>query len=414
MPSTQVTYRYAATSTLRGEDGQVSVGLASTGTGTFLDAYVERADVVAAGLLLVGRVASTRFHDPTTATRLAELADPIITTGDGTVRFESLSACCGVAARLDLPADGVEVTTQTPGTTNVDLGPEMRRLLGGVLPHDPMRVRVADTGLEVTTLDGSAHERTVALPDRWVRSLADLQVLASRMSLRATLDQRQVRAFLRSLPPTTPPRSTFWAQPVGGGGLRLASRPVAGGVPLGGPERLRVLDAVLRHCREVRVYAADGDGPGASWWEVALPHARLGLGLSPETSRGFSGEGALLDGDDDPTADAALAVSGRLGYDLAEGRFFPRLLPVGRDLLGTHPRLATATALVADGAVRPEGDHHVVRGRTRDYVVRLGAPADRCSCRWYVDHGGTRGPCAHVLAVRLLRDGAPPTGKETR
>lgn len=31
-------------------------------------------------------------------------------------------------------------------------------------------------------------------------------------------------------------------------------------------------------------------------------------------------------------------MSGRLEYDLAEGRFFPRLLPVaGRDLLGTHP-----------------------------------------------------------------------------
>ena len=401
-----MTYRYGSASSLSVDPGRVALGLSTTDPGTYLDAFTERAAVVAAALLLVGRVAATRFYDPMTAARLAELADPIITTGDGTVRFESLSACCGVAARLDLLADGLDITTQRAGTTNVDLGAASRRLLGGVLPRDPLHLAVGDTGLLMTTLDGQSHERTVALPDRWIRSLADLQVLASHMTLRATLDQRQARTFLRGLPPSSPPGSRFWAQPTAAG-LRLGSMPAPGAVPLGGPERLRVLEPLLRHSRGVRVYAGADERVAASWWELDLPHARLGIGLSPETSRGFSGEGALLESLGDRSAAAADAVRGRLGYDLAEGRYYARLLPVGLDLLDQQPRLVKARALLDQGGVRPESDHHVVRGRWRDYVVRLAPDGDRCTCRWYVDHQGSRGPCAHVLAVRLLVDGSP-------
>ncbi|KQY22021.1 hypothetical protein ASD16_15330 [Cellulomonas sp. Root485] len=159
-----MTYRYGSASSLSVDPGRVALGLSTTDPGTYLDAFTERADVVAAALLLVGRVAATRFYDPMTAAQLAELADPIITTGDGTVRFESLSACCGVAARLDLLADGLDITTQRAGTTNVDLGAGSRRLLAGVLPRDPLHLAVGDTGLLMTTLDGQSHERTVALP----------------------------------------------------------------------------------------------------------------------------------------------------------------------------------------------------------------------------------------------------------
>lgn len=410
MPAAEVVYRYAAASSLSVQGGDVALGLSTTDPGTFLDAFVERADVVAAALLLVGKVASSRFYEPMTAARLAAIADPIITAGDGRVRFESLSACCGVAARLDLLADGLDITGQQAGTTNVDLGADMRRLLGGVLPRDPLHLKVGESGLHVTTLDGVVYERRVALPERWVRSLAELQVLASRMTPRAVLDQRQFRAFLRSLPPRTPPRSTLWAHPAVGG-LRLGSRPVPGAVPLGGPERLRVLEPLLRHTRAARVYTGDGDAPGASWWELDLPHARLGLALSPATSRGFSGEGALLDrgaGERAAGLDAD-AARGRLGYDLAEGRHFARLLPVGRDLLDEHPRHVKARALVDAGAVRPEGDHHVVRGRWHEHVVRLTRQGDRCTCPWYAEYRGTRGPCAHVVAVRLVVDDAAVT-----
>lgn len=118
----------------------MSVGLASTGTGRSSTRTSKQTfDVVAAGLLLVGQVASTRFHDPATATRLAE---PIIDGRRHGPVSESLSACCGVAARLDLPADGMRDDAD-PGD-DLDLRPEMQNCSAACC-CDPMRVRVADT-----------------------------------------------------------------------------------------------------------------------------------------------------------------------------------------------------------------------------------------------------------------------------
>jgi hypothetical protein len=402
MGAMEVRYAYAARSAVRSSGGRTEVGLATTEPETFLDGCMERGDVVAAALLAVGTVAATRFYAFLTAAQRAELIDPIITTGNGTVRFESLSACCGVAARLDLLPDGIDADTTHPGTTNVDLGPRMRQLLAGVLRHDPLHLRVGEFGLEARTLTGEAHERKVDLPDRWIRSLAELQVLASRMTPRVELDAAQARSFVRSLPVKTSYHGTLWAQPAVGG-LRLGTTKTAGAVALGGPERLRPLAGVLRHATRLRVYAADADGPAPSWWELDLPHARLGLGLSPETSRGFSGEGALLTELAADGPDAYLAASGMLGFDLAQGGYFPRVLPFGLDVLRAHPRLEKARTLVADGGVRTEGDHLVVRGTRFDHVVRLGPPAT-CTCAWYAEHRGSRGPCAHVLAARVFAD----------
>ncbi|MDM7832465.1 hypothetical protein [Cellulomonas edaphi] len=403
MASVLVDYRYATSSTLRAEGDHAALGLASTDSGTFLDAFAERADVVASGLLRVGEVAATRFYEHPSAIRAKiALADPIITVEDGTVRFESLSACCGVAARLDLLDEALTSTTRASGTTNVDLGPTVRRLLAGVRRQHPLRIVVGRTGLEVATLDGQAHERIVDLPSRWLRSLAELQALASRMTLLAELDASQARAFLRSLPARVGDQP-LWAQPVGGG-LRLGSSPVPGAASVGAPHRLRVLEPVLRHATALRVFGTTSRSSAASWWEVTLPGARLGLGLSPAASRGFSGEGALLDdlSADDPQVE--LARRGLVGYDLAQGRYFARALPFGRSVLDEAPRASKARRLVAAGKVRAEGDRILVAGSYGEHAVHLASGQETCTCRWYAEHRGDRGPCAHVLAARLWRE----------
>ncbi|OZB87914.1 MAG: hypothetical protein B7X41_10915 [Microbacterium sp. 14-71-5] len=401
MGGVPVSYSYAATSALETEGGQLALGLVSTDPESLLDGFVERADLVASGLLRVGEVAATRFyqHPAATAAQI-RAADPIITVGAGAVRFESLSADCGVAARLDVLDDGLDVSVRTPGTTNVDLGPTLRRLLLGVRRRDPMRVVVGPSGLRVQTLDGEAHERQVVLPDRWVRSLAELQALASRMTAAVDVDAAQARTFLATLP-AKGGRMPFWVQSLSSG-LRLSSTPGSGRIAVGSPERLRVLEPLLRQATRLRVYGTETDGPAASWWEVALPGARFGLALSPDLSRGFSGEGALLDELDDLSSDAALARRGLLGYDLADARYFPRHLPFGRDALETAPRLEKARSLVAQGRVRVEGKRLVVTGSAGEHVVHLGGAEDSCTCAWYLKHRGNRGPCAHVVAARLF------------
>ena len=358
--------------------------------------------MVAACLITLGDLPGTRFYTPPNSL-LRQWSDPIVTTDEHALRFESLSACSGVAGRLDVLPSGLDVADARHGTTNVDINAPLRRLLTRVRGADPMHLTVAQDGLDVRTLDGDVHERKVALPERWVRSLAELQVLLADLSQVADLDVTAMRQFLRSLPRSTSPVSSFWLQPLRGGGLRLGASRTPGSISVGGPERLKVLDGALRFATRLRVYGdLDSTEPSTSCWVVDLPHARLSFSLSPQSTRGFSGEGALLDSLIDADPQALEAAHGRLGYDVVDGRYFARELPFGRDLLRDHPRWTKAQRLVLDGAVTADGADHLVRTGDAQHLVRRDAAGnERCTCAWYAKHGGSRGPCAHVLAVRL-------------
>lgn len=214
---------------------------------------------------------------------------------------------------------------------------------------------------------------------------------------------------------------------------------------LPGPERLIALQRVLRHATALRVYgpAVTGDATAAGAWEAVLPGMRLTLTLSPDASRGFSGEGGVLDAlaTDEAAEDAELiavllawepridvgelaaasglpaervraalvrlGTSGRVGYDTAEAAYFHRELPYDAERVERHnPRLRSARALVAAGAVALDGslgtvtadDGHVHR-------VRDDAGTLSCSCVWWAKYRGGRGPCKHALAVRMVRRG---------
>ena len=135
---------------------------------------------------------------------------------------------------------------------------------------------------------------------------------------------------------------------------------------------------------------------GALGWEP-----RLGVeALAATTGRSRADvEGAL----------ATLALSGIVGYDLAEGGFFRRELPF--DLGRTErlqPRLRDARRLVDQGAVRIEAADAsglaawVASPGGVEYRVRSTADGWTCTCPWYGRHRGDRGPCKHVLAVQLV------------
>jgi hypothetical protein len=327
--------------------------------------------------------------------------------------------------------------------TNVDVNPPLRQALAGLRAGEPLHLRIGDERLQVSTLDAEVSEEKVPLPRRWLKGLAETQFLTAGMRLRHELDAAATRRVVQALPRASATQAVMWATGAARS-LRLASRPSKDAVCVAGPERLRVLEPLLRHATGLRAYAAEADAaslPMASAWVLGLPGARLTVALSPEKSRGFSGEGGVLPSlaggtvsDDadlllavlafEPCIDIAalaaqttlsqqrvagalgvLASSGQVGYDLAAGAYFHRPLPVNEDALAAiHPRLADAQTLVAANAatVTSDGEFRVRSGGT-EYVVRLGgggAP-DRCTCPWWAKHRGTRGPCKHTLAARI-------------
>jgi hypothetical protein len=394
--SVEQIYRYRHESIVDTTSGTLDLRLATSGGPVehpyFFDGFVERAELVASALLVVARVARTRFYTPPgMLAAILRAADPIVTSDGDRLRFESFSACCGVYCRLDLLPEGLDRRPRGSGTTNVDYNAPMRDALSGIGGLDPMHLAVGADEMRVTTLDTSAVERRVPLPARWVRSLAELHVIARAMIPAADYTGVQVRRFLQAQPRGTQ-RGVLFAVP-GPGGPRLATRLAPGGVGVAGLERLRVIEPLLRHTATVRTFGLDT----GSAWLLELPGARLTVMLSPSVSRAFSGEGGLLD-------DAGLAAAGRAGFDLADGTSFERALPLDALVLqADQPRMRDAVALVEAGAVTLEADRAVVYSRNTGYVVRQAAGGERCTCTWFATHGLGRGPCKHILAVRLSR-----------
>ncbi|MFF2522810.1 SWIM zinc finger family protein [Streptomyces liangshanensis] len=392
----------------------------------------------ARGLLAVADVAGARYHRPVPGSSL----DPVVTGNGDRLRFESFSGCCGVYARLDVLREGLDGADTGHGTTNVDVNNPLREALSRMTGNDPLHLRVGPDAMTVTTLEGPLVEKKVPLPDRWLRGFAEAQVISAGFDLRAELPAAEAVRFLRTLPRGSgaASRGALWVVPAGRT-LRPTTRPVRGAVCLPGPERLAALRRVLRDAKALRVYGPAADGVAvSSAWEVVLPGMRLTLTLSPDAARGFSGEGGVLEAlateeaardaelvsvllawepRIDPAGLAAeaglpvervraalvrLGTAGRVGYDVAEAAYFHRELPYDASRAERHnPRLVAARVLLDSGAVVLAGDLARVASGERHYQVRESGGALSCTCRWWADHRGARGPCKHALAVRMAR-----------
>ncbi|QIL74211.1 SWIM zinc finger family protein (plasmid) [Diaphorobacter sp. HDW4B] len=452
----QLAYSYLAPSHITQSADKADLRLATSGGNApsgavahpfFFSGFVEQPAVVAQGLLMLARVARTRFFvPPNSLAAILRAADPVVTSTREGLRFESFSVCCGVYARLDVDASALDAIHWAPGVTNVDVNPPLRQALAALRGSEPLHLNVGDDELRVTTSAGEVVEDKVPLPKRWLKGFAETQMLSAGMTLRHELNGAEARQFISALPRASATKTVMWALRAVRS-LRLGSSPAPGAVCVAGPERLRVLEPLLRFATGLRAYGpevATGSLPLPSAWVLELPGARLTLGLSPEKARGFSGEGSVLhllaggDASEDaefvstllafepridmaqlaerallPQAQIASALSvlasfGQVGFDLAAGAYFHRPLPVQEGLLDTlHPRLADAQKLVSSGCVHAEGgaQFSVESSEQRYRVVLGGDPAeDRCTCPWYAKYRGTRGPCKHTLAVRIFTD----------
>ncbi|MFD8500574.1 SWIM zinc finger family protein [Amycolatopsis sp. NPDC059657] len=363
----------------------------------------------ATALLAVAEVAGKRYYTPPAMlAALRRPADPVVTSDGERLRFESFSACCGVYARYDLLADGLDGDLQGTGTTNVDVNEPLRKALTRIGASGDLRLHVGPDRMVAMTGEEALIEKRVPLPQRWLRGFAEVQAASARTSPRIQVGAAEAVRFLRGLPRHSG-RAPLWAVQAGSG-LRLTSRPSPRAVCLAGTERLRGLLPLLRFVRGLVVHGPEVGAnslPAPSVWEWQLSTGRVVLALSPELSRGFSGEGSVLSSlsEEGLTDDAELIAALRVGYDVAESAYFPRELPFDpAKIESKHPRLKHARQLVAGGLVRSEvdGTAYVRSGELEHRVT-----GTRCTCQWWTHHQGSRGPCKHVLAAKIyLRGGA--------
>jgi SWIM zinc finger len=414
----------------------------------FFEGRLRRPGRAAALLRGLVDVVQSRFYiPPAMLARILAQYDPVVTSSGDVLRLEAFSACCSIYARVDLLPAAVEGQWHGSGTTNVDFNAPIRSALAQVRDSDKVRLSVGADALELSREGASVIERKVSLPVRWLKGFVEIQSYQARMKARLELSGFEANRFLRSLPSSSA-KSIGWIVP-SGRGLRFSQVEDKNGVRIGDVRRLEILNDLARHARHLRVYADPASGTTA--WELVLDEARFTMVLSPDSSRGLSGEGQALEPlaqeqskavlarvyaslkwqtriDDLALAQnaslqvegirnalAALGSRGLVGYDLTERAYFHRELPFNLELVESlHPRLKDARRLVIDGGVRmvprpsgPGGEEAeaFVRGAEVEHRVRIGPGGAKCTCPWFAKHQGTRGPCKHILAVKIVMSG---------
>jgi SWIM zinc finger len=372
--------------------------------------------------------------------KILAAADPVVTCQRERVRFESFSACAGVYARFDLHENGVKADRFGSGTTNVDFNPEMRALLARVTPSENLNLSVGVDHVRVTGDEAEAIERKVPLPLRWLRSFGEVQAILARMKPALRVSGIEARKFLRTLSKQSP-RGAVWIVR-SGNGLRVSNATAKEAVKVGGLGRMSALIDAANEATELIGWT---EPRGSSAWELVFPEGRFVLVLSPETWRGFSGEGGLLEDlaqasdsqkitelraklkwqssldasslaeelgrkkADVETSLALLAALGLVGFELETSTYFHRELPFRLDeVTALHPRLVDARKLIEQHHVHDlvtideRTSAHVDAGNAGSYDVSIHADDFRCSCPWFGKHGKDRGPCKHVLAVQIV------------
>jgi len=446
-PALAYEYRYQHASALEGMPDGANLRLATCSVRGephpyFFHGHLRRPERSAELLRCLVDVVQSRFYlPPAMLSRVLALADPVVTGSGSLLRFEAFSACCSTYGRVDLLPDAIDGTWHGSGTTNVDFNAPMRAALARIRDTDQVSLAVGSEHLSLSRSGESVVERKVALPIRWLKGFVEVQAYQARMTRKLDISGFEAARFLRSLPEGAATTSGWVVS--SGRGLRLSQVAARGGIRVGGVQRLLILDELARHANALRIYADEQSQ--ASAWEVVLDEARFTLALSPDVSRGFSGEGQVLadlaarrweetlprvhaslkwdtriEPDaiaqgcafDRETVTAALGVLGArglVGYDLAEGAYFHRELPFDLEKVeALQPRLLDARKLVESDGVRIERSNPssgqveaAVRGADVEHLVRLGPEGDRCTCPWYAKHRNERGPCKHILAVQI-------------
>jgi hypothetical protein len=246
---------------------------------------------------------------------------------------------------------------------------------------------------------------------------------------------------LMQLTPRSPARRPLYLQ-TRSDSARWSTADSPGCIRVGGTHRLSIIEPLIRQATSLQIWV-DQDS-SVSAWIVANPSGTLMLMLSPDVDRGFSGEGQALEAlsasqsrqllpairaqlkwqdalsirelaqaasIDSGSVEKSLSVLGTqgvVGFDLSDQAYFHRELPFAIDAIEKYQgRLAGATELAANTAVTPlpdVGPDQVFEVRSEDAFYRVTVMADgqwRCTCPWYGKHRGQRGPCKHLLAVRL-------------
>ncbi|MCD8043117.1 MAG: SWIM zinc finger domain-containing protein [Tannerellaceae bacterium] len=440
-----ITYKYKSPSALIQKEGKEALFLSkysevakNNEAPCFFWGDITEPFIMARCLITLSNVVKSKFSF--TGAEMARLSDPIVTAGDGRIRFEGFSNCAGVYARVDVLPDALDGEFIENGTTNVDFNQPMLTSLGNIRQKENVMLSVGQKEVALYTGEGKTVERKVPLPTKWIKGLTTVQIYLSQAQEGFTFNKIETQLLFRSIPKGNIKTDYYL--------IRRGTMPVftpvksTQGICIGGINRLRLLEPLIPYMDKMQVFPHPT--MQSTTWQLYFGNIRFSFSLSRDAWRGFSGEGAALENLIEDVPDewiaamdkyayanqlfnptelamkenlsfdqvdlltARLAAMGLLGYDLDENRFFYRRLPFKLSRIESlNPRMKGADKLIQDGKVRlishtPERTEARVEGSGVTHTVIFDPGRERCTCEWYSKYQGERGPCKHVLAVKKM------------
>ncbi|MFQ6600048.1 SWIM zinc finger family protein [Flavobacterium sp. C3NV] len=368
------------------------------------------------------------------------LRDPIVSAGSERLRFEGFSSCNGVYVRLDMKPEAIDGEFIANGTTNVDFNDPMLNALNAIQKNEKVTLAVGQQDVQVITSKAKVTEKKVTLPMRWIKGLTSVQLYLADMDIKFELNKIQTIQLFQSLPKGTVKGDFFITKRAGK--FMFSTLATADSVRIGGVQRLRLLEGILAIVDKIFIYESADKQTCAIVAEFGK--MQLLMAFSPDSYRGFSGEGnvletmtenlpiewvyglnSLLKSNEtfDPTMlsiendidfgtmdnlTSNLSSMGLLGYDLSEKAHFYRRLPFKTErILSLNPRLKNAKKLLANEDIeiverRADYIEAKVKGSGVVHKVIIDNNSQRCTCDWFTAYQGKRGICKHILGVKMM------------
>lgn len=394
--------------------------------------------IMARCLIALSNIVKSSFNLSTF--QLSMLKDPIVTAGNGRIRFEGFSHCAGVYARVDVLPDGIDGEFPENGTTNVDFNQPMLTALGSIRQNEKVLLSIGQKEVGLQVEGNKVTERKVPLPTKWIKGLSTVQIYLSKAEEAYTFNKIQTLQLFRGIPKGQVKNDYYLT--VRGNTPMFTPVKSANAICIGGLHRLRLLEPLIPYIDSMKVFPHPN--MQSTTWQLYFGNIRFSFSLSRDSWRGFSGEGAALDSLIDEVQDewidaldkyayanqafnptlfaineqldfdrvdnltGRLAAMGLLGYDLDDNQFFYRRLPFRLNrIMSLNPRMKGADKLIEEGKVEivsntPQRIEARVEGSGVRHTVILDNRCERCTCEWYSKYQGERGPCKHVLAVKKI------------
>ncbi|WP_409416021.1 SWIM zinc finger family protein [Flavobacterium sp. PS2] len=367
------------------------------------------------------------------------LRDPIVSAGAERLRFEGFSSCNGVYVRLDMKPEAIDGEFIANGTTNVDFNDPMLNALNAIQKNEKVALAVGQQEVQVITTKAKVTEKKVTLPMRWIKGLTSVQLYLADMDVKYELNKIQTIQLFQSLPKGSVKGDFFITKRAGK--FMFSTLATNDSVRIGGVQRLRLLEGILAIVDKIYIYESSDKQTCAIVSEFGK--MQLLMAFSPDSYRGFSGEGnvletmtenlpiewvyglnSLLKSNEtfDPTMlsiendidfgtmdnlTSNLSSMGLLGYDLSEKAHFYRRLPFKTErILSLNPRLKNAKKLIDNEDIeiverRADYIEAKVKGSGVIHKVIIEGANQRCTCDWFTAYQGKRGICKHILGVKM-------------